>query len=280
MFVSSVVASQTYEARISRSSATEDVIRLYDQRAKQIRMLEVEVVQLKASFETAQVKLAAAKEVWETPLREKVRLISQSFSRFMTNIGIQGDVNLLTNDDSDFDSYGLDIRVKFKSAIKLLSLDGSSHSGGERSVCTMVYLLSLQEVTECPFRLVDEVNQGMDPTNERNIFEQIVACSKSESMPQYFIVTPKLLPDLPFPADAAVFCVFNGAHSLRQREWKMPQAVASDKQRRLSLSQSQMTQTQMTPAAAAAASAAHPVARGGARAAAADVIILLSDDDS
>ena len=42
------------------------------------------------------------------------------------------------------------------------------------------------------FRVVDEINQGMDPTNERLIFEQIVRCSKEASpgrpMPQYFMV--------------------------------------------------------------------------------------------
>ena len=32
-------------------------------------------------------------------------------------------------------------------------------SGGERSVSTMLYLMALQELTKCPFRVVDEINQ-------------------------------------------------------------------------------------------------------------------------
>jgi len=31
----------------------------------------------------------------------------------------------------------------------------------------MLYLLCLQNVTDTPFRVVDEINQGMDPANER-----------------------------------------------------------------------------------------------------------------
>jgi hypothetical protein len=30
----------------------------------------------------------------------------------------------------------------------------------ERSVSTILYLVSLQDLTHCPFRVVDEINQG------------------------------------------------------------------------------------------------------------------------
>lgn len=56
----------------------------------------------------------------------------------------------------------------------------------------------LQGVTVTPFRVVDEINQGMDPANERKVFEQLVVASCKEGTPQCFLLTPKLLPDLPF----------------------------------------------------------------------------------
>jgi chromosome segregation ATPase len=40
------------------------------------------------------------------------------------------------------------------------TLSAHAQSGGEKSVSTMLYLISLQDVTPCPFRLVDEINQG------------------------------------------------------------------------------------------------------------------------
>ena len=42
----------------------------------------------------------------------------------------------------------------------------------------------MQGVTACPFRVVDEINQGMDPVNERKVFLQLVeaACRSVEGL--------------------------------------------------------------------------------------------------
>lgn len=42
----------------------------------------------------------------------------------------------------------------------------------------MLYLLSMHKVAhEVPFRVVDEINQGMDERNERVVFDHIVESS-------------------------------------------------------------------------------------------------------
>jgi chromosome segregation ATPase len=41
-----------------------------------------------------------------------------------------------------------------------LDLSGNRHSGGERAVSTVMYLMALQDMTSAPFRVVDEINQG------------------------------------------------------------------------------------------------------------------------
>lgn len=48
-------------------------------------------------------------------------------------------------------------------------LDSHRQSGGERAVSTIFYLMALQSLARAPFRLVDEINQGMDPRNERYV---------------------------------------------------------------------------------------------------------------
>ena len=47
---------------------------------------------------------------------------------------------------------------------------------------TMLYLMAMQGLNKCPFRVVDEINQGMDPINERRVFQIIseVATSKGK----------------------------------------------------------------------------------------------------
>lgn len=46
---------------------------------------------------------------------------------------------------------------------QLQVLSAHHQSGGERSVSTILYLVSLQDLTNCPFRVVDEINQGKLP---------------------------------------------------------------------------------------------------------------------
>lgn len=48
-------------------------------------------------------------------------------------------------------------------------LDSHRQSGGERAVSTIFYLMALQSLARAPFRVVDEINQGMDPRNERYV---------------------------------------------------------------------------------------------------------------
>ena len=67
-----------------------------------------------------------------------------------------------------------------------------------------------QGVTVTPFRVVDEINQGMDPVNERKVFMQLVDAACSPGTPQCFLLTPKLLPDLPFTKDVTVLQIMNG----------------------------------------------------------------------
>lgn len=66
----------------------------------------------------------------------------------------------------DYDKYGIRIRVKFHSNTHLHELTLHHQSGGERSVSTMLYLMSLQELNRCPFRVVDEINQVANRTQK------------------------------------------------------------------------------------------------------------------
>lgn len=59
----------------------------------------------------------------------------------------------------EYDKYGIRIRVKFQATTQLHELTPYHQSGGERSVSTMLYLMALQELNRCPFRVVDEINQ-------------------------------------------------------------------------------------------------------------------------
>lgn len=40
---------------------------------------------------------------------------------------------------------------------------------------------------------MDEINQGMDPTNERRIFDMLVKETSQPGKSQFFFVTPKVI---------------------------------------------------------------------------------------
>jgi len=133
----------------------------------------------------------------------------------------------------DFSKWGLTVWVKFRQEDVLHQLNAHTQSGGERSVSTMLYLISLQDLTDCPFRLVDEINQGMDPRNERMIFQQVVDCACRPGLPQYFLITPKLLPDLHFTPEITVLCVLNGPWQIPQSEWRVDDFLRKKKAGRI-----------------------------------------------
>ena len=104
--------------------------------------------------------------------------------------------------------------------------------------------MSLQTLTRSPFRVVDEINQGMDPRNERLVHKRMVgiACgvldqpAQSQSRhenhhhddededagesqgtaggagSQYFLITPKLLHNLAYERGMRVLCIASGEY--------------------------------------------------------------------
>eukprot|EP01116_Phalansterium_solitarium_P025334 TRINITY_DN963_c0_g3_i3.p1 TRINITY_DN963_c0_g3~~TRINITY_DN963_c0_g3_i3.p1 ORF type:complete len:575 (+),score=267.63 TRINITY_DN963_c0_g3_i3:1789-3513(+) len=196
------------------------VIEDYEARKKQIDELQQKLAAEADQLEAQAAAIEAAKADWLPRLETLVERINASFSRHFARIGCQGEV-ALAKDDSDFGNWAIDLRVKFRSADSLHNLTAKLQSGGERSVSTMLYLISLQDLTPCPFRLVDEINQAMDQKNERMIFQVVADTACKPGLPQYFLITPKLLPDLPFTEQMTILNINNGPGQLKHTEWGM-----------------------------------------------------------
>ncbi|KAL0464463.1 UNVERIFIED_CONTAM: Structural maintenance of chromosomes protein 5 [Sesamum latifolium] len=154
-------------------------------------------------------EINALKGSWLPTLRSLVTRINETFSRNFQEMAVAGEVSL-DEHDTDFDQYGILIKVKFRQTSQLQVLSAHHQSGGERSVSTILYLVSLQDLTNCPFRVVDEINQGMDPINERKMFQQLVRAASQLNTPQCFLLTPKLLPNLEYSDACSILTVMNG----------------------------------------------------------------------
>ncbi|KAL7316093.1 Structural maintenance of chromosomes protein 5, variant 2 [Mucor circinelloides] len=189
--------------RFANSGAMEH----YHDRKKNIEALEAKSEQTRTTLENMRKQIQTIKGQWAPLIRELVARIDEKFSAAFKRIKCAGAIQL--EESEDFDKWGINILVKFRDTEKLQLLTGQRQSGGERSVSTILYLMSLQDLAASPFRVVDEINQGMDPRNERMIHEQIVQSATREGTSQYFLITPKLLPDLFYNGRMRVLCIYN-----------------------------------------------------------------------
>ncbi|GLC34495.1 hypothetical protein PLESTB_001255100 [Pleodorina starrii] len=154
-------------------------------------------------------RIEEVQSVWLPEIRKMVSTINGSFANNFKEIGCAGEVRL--HEDADFEKYAIQILVQFRAHEDMQLLTGTRQSGGERSVSTILYLIALQGVTETPFRVVDEINQGMDPINERKVYKQLVAASTEEHTPQCFLLTPKLLSNLTYSRDIHTLIIYSSA---------------------------------------------------------------------
>ncbi|KAI5618955.1 structural maintenance of chromosomes protein 6 isoform X2, partial [Silurus asotus] len=75
--------------------------------------------------------------------------------------------------------------------------DMRSLSGGERSFSTVCFILSLWEITESPFRCLDEFDVYMDMHNRRISLDLLLELSERQHLRQFIFITPLTTSHLP-----------------------------------------------------------------------------------
>ena len=158
-----------------------NAIREFERRAKEIEALQKTIQEQQAKLEEIAKAIQEVKDKWEPALEKVVQSISEAFSESFGKIGCAGEVRI--HKDEDFEKWEIQILVKFREAERLQILTNQRQSGGERAVSTVFYLMALQSLAQAPFRVVDEINQGMDPRNERLVHHRMVniACQEHTS---------------------------------------------------------------------------------------------------
>ncbi|KAJ2728023.1 Structural maintenance of chromosomes protein 5 [Coemansia sp. D1744] len=221
----------------ANSGLSSRIMEQYEERKQRLARMESSVLELELALRQTRKRKSRLRERWEKPLDEIVQKIGTKFSEMFDQIGCMGEVSLQRSgdgvvatdaeqpdddddddeqriteprDDQDYGNWGVEIRVAFRKSESLQVLDNHRQSGGERAVSTILYLQSMQHMVSAPFRVVDEINQGMDQSNERMIHEIVVNTACRAGSSQYFLITPKLLPDLSYHPMMKVLCIFNG----------------------------------------------------------------------
>jgi hypothetical protein len=183
----------------------------YAQVTAELAQNEAALQKAAEEYENAEEALGKRAERWISMVNKITDKLNVKFAAYMAELQLKGGVQL--RKVGRYQDYELLLQVSFREHETLSELDGQKHSGGERAVSTVCFLMALQDMTTSPFRVVDEINQGMDEANERLVFDRIVkSCCGDASKPQYFLVTPKLLQGLGAMRnpDVTVLLVWNG----------------------------------------------------------------------
>ncbi|EER43871.1 conserved hypothetical protein [Histoplasma capsulatum var. duboisii H88] len=220
-----------------------NVIKEFELRQERIDKLKEHLTEFQQNLNELDEAIAEVRGQWEPRLENLVKRISDAFADSFSRIGCAGQVSIDkaedvtpehenfalsatqtdngnggTNRTNDFDQWSIRIQVRFRENENFSVLDAHRQSGGERAVSTIFYLMALQSLSASPFRVVDEINQGMDPRNERMVHERMVdiACASGESGGdgggQYFLITPKLLSGLKYKRGMKVLCIVSGEY--------------------------------------------------------------------
>ncbi len=213
-----------------------NILQEFEDRQKRIDRLRQGLEKFMQQKEEVQSAIEEVRGKWEPELDALVAKISDAFSDSFARIGCAGQVAVYKasssdhednnadqpagSDGLDFANWAIHISVKFRDSEPLSLLDSHRQSGGERAVSTIFYLMALQSLSRAPFRVVDEINQGMDPRNERMVHGRMVdiACGgedeggSGEEGPgsQYFLITPKLLSGLKYKRGMRVLNIVSG----------------------------------------------------------------------
>lgn len=184
------------------------VIEQYERRKEEIRSLTKKIEDRERAAAKVEKSMKVARDNWQPALQDLVTSIGKRFSEAFDRIGCAGELQLTPHDD--YEKWSITILVKFRDTEQLQQLTAHRQSGGERSLTTILYLMSMTECARAPFSLVDEINQGMDQRAERAVHNELVKTTCKVDSGQYFLITPKLLPDLKYDRLMKVLCVNNG----------------------------------------------------------------------
>lgn len=188
------------------------ILDTFELRENKIKRLQQEIRSLEEWYGERHGDLARRKDEFLQWLEAGIGRMREKFSSLYTRLGCSGDIRLTNVDGYNLKDLTLQVLVSYRHDVELRPVSAMANSGGEKMCCTMIFCFSLQLEQERipPFVMVDELNQGLDPTNEMKIMTMMIEDAAKETGPQSFVVTPKLLSNLPLGSCTKTHIIFNG----------------------------------------------------------------------
>uniref|UniRef100_A0A0E0PS88 Structural maintenance of chromosomes protein 5 n=1 Tax=Oryza rufipogon TaxID=4529 RepID=A0A0E0PS88_ORYRU len=157
----------------------QNVLLEYQSRQREIESISGKLEDDKGECERCYSDIEATKGKWLPTLRTLVSKINSTFSRNFQEMAVAGEVSL-DEHGLDFEQYGILIKVKFRSV-----------AGVERSSPIWRGAISFNHPVPCiTSRSYQLPLSGMDPINERKMFQQLVRAASQPNTPHESDVCP------------------------------------------------------------------------------------------
>ncbi|KAI9434892.1 P-loop containing nucleoside triphosphate hydrolase protein [Lactarius indigo] len=175
-------------------AADPNVIDQYERRKEEIKSLTKKIEDRERAAAKVEKSMKVARDNWHPALQDLVTSIGKKFSEAFDRIGCAGELQLTPHDD--YEKWAITILVKFRDTEQLQQLTAHRQSWGRTFV-------------DYDF-IPHEYDRGMDQRAERAVHNELVKTTCKVDSGQYFLITPKLLPDLKYDRLMKVLCVNNG----------------------------------------------------------------------
>ncbi|KAI4291539.1 structural maintenance of chromosomes protein 5 [Pancytospora philotis] len=178
------------------------VLESFEKKSSESRALAETLGELEVRREKLVAEIEEHKDMLLQQVQDFIAPADELFQQMFKRLGFTGKLSVGTEQ-----KYTLNIMVRFREHEELQQLSSFRQSGGEKALSTVLFLLALQQSKPAPFRLVDEINQGMDAINEKAVFDIVrEMCTGS----QFFVITPKLVEGLTFAHNTNVVILYGG----------------------------------------------------------------------
>ena len=172
------------------SDVSTDSERMYNSYLKVFTELQAKFHLIEENRKKVLLEVEERMLTWRGIVEDLLSKVNPNFQQILQGISGAGSVRLVNADD--IEAAGVELFIGFK-GVPPVPLDAFTHSGGERSVAVMSFLLALQQHIKSPFRAVDEYDVHMDPRNREAVSRFLVSAAKTSGESQYLMITPGLI---------------------------------------------------------------------------------------
>ncbi|KMS98888.1 hypothetical protein BVRB_3g067820 [Beta vulgaris subsp. vulgaris] len=171
-------------ARDKYTESIDDLRMLYEKKQRKILKKQKTYESFREQLQDAQRAITSRRKKFERNASLMKRQLTWKFNGNLGRKGISGHIDVNYNDKT------LSIEVKMPQDASTAAVrDTRGLSGGERSFSTLCFALALHEMTEAPFRAMDEFDVFMDAVSRKISLDTLVDFALSHGS-QWIFITP------------------------------------------------------------------------------------------